>query len=192
MTTYLSFARRQATPAEAAEAVVNEKIGNFAIEDLEVTGGQIRYSLIGLYLRFPNTCATTYWDGTPITTDDVFESIVNAYLRGDSNYTFYGPLWDQNFSQFKTGEHTLRVVKGSEFLVYRMGLKTKFFSFYYSDDGQVLLLDAQNGLVTEQECFFMTALVEELTAIANKEFGYDFISQETWQYAENELELSLS
>lgn len=154
------------------------KNGRFEIDNLEIVGKgeglDIRYDDINLYLDgklYDGHLVT--WGGCRLSASDIFEQVLSAYLREDhSDYSeFKGFEIFEKFEALKEYKDNLLVkfpVYNFSVDMYKLELATPE-SRYYSCGDRFLLLDENNGIVTDMECWFETAIAEDICSVLKGE-----------------------
>ena len=135
----------------------------------------------------------TTWTGRHFGPFDVFEDVVNAYLRND-NTTFEFKYVCPEIEALKVSESDL-ILKQFYFdsvVCYHLDCKTDEYSFWIEDDGGegCMIIDNEGKIMTNVECFYISGLCEsvrnnEITFVNKKTFNleqfikdYDIIVKE--------------
>lgn len=167
----------------------------FDVENLSVTGEDVVYDDILLYIdgELYNQSAET-WAGHKLSDGEIFESVLNAYLRNDtSNYQSFDAGWNVVDALFENMQYdgkvvtVLPVVEFDEVVLYGLNMETTDFKFYTHDDS-FKVFDANGGLVTDYENFFMSAMYEEYEDIMNGKTECLYITPDVEEYLSEEYE----
>lgn len=169
----------------------------FDVEDLSVTEDELVFDEVILYINDePYDGSSETWAGHKMSDDDIFEQVVNAYIRNDStDYTGFGNDWsvfDPILSniEYDNGSNiaiTLPVVEFNEIVVYELNMATTGFRFYNYDD-EFLVLDSNGGVVTDYESFYASAIFEEYEYIMNGKTECLYITPDVEEYLSEEYE----
>lgn len=178
---------------------LSHRYGDFIISDLKSEDREISCANIDLYLEGKPYEEDRYsWAGTQIRTENIFESVLNAYLRGDnSSIETFCPGWAELFKSYldlktKHKPIVLPVMQDGEITLYELELETENFKFYqHNASGNVLMLRADNSICTTVEAFYCSALDEELKDIASGKVSCSYIGLLTRFYAKDELGLEI-
>lgn len=137
------------------------------------------------------------WAGTSLSTEELFESVLNAYLRDDTkSYIAFGKNWKKYFGSYRAqnyGGLALPVARDGKIRLFELQLETENYKFYHLDeDNEYLALYVKdNSILTTSEPFYMSALCEELEDIARGDTSCKYIHILTRWYAKNELDLDI-
>ena len=156
------------------------KTGTFDVDNISVIGSGDQYDIE--YDDITLTLDGEIYEGgissfrsNSLSADELFSSVVNAYLRGDkSNYTSFTGDWDI-FDEVKSLEGwegniqtKLPVYDGFEVKQYELDLATPEYR-YYSHDDEFLMLDKNGDVVTDMENFYYEGLCDDLVHILRGE-----------------------
>ena len=166
------------------------KIGKFIVENLKLSekiGNQesqwdddIVWDSIDLYLdgnKYDDTIQG--WAGNKLSTCDIFEQYINAYLRHDTQtYKSFGDEWSvfqscEALKEYKDGFVVkLPYFNGNQFQTYNLDLATPNNRYYYDGESEkFLLLDINGGIITDMECFYSEAMYEDVCSIIKDELN---------------------
>lgn len=162
------------------------KTGRFEIENLKVVtedGSKIFvYDRIRTYLDgalYQGGIET--WSCHNMDDEDLFTSILNAYLRNDIDNYHFGDEWDV-FKELKLSgedpaEKIIQYVAGA-FEEYALILAVPEKRYYAFED-VCMLCDEKGGILTDIEMFFKNELYADIVRILKNETsclykGYDF------------------
>lgn len=164
------------------------EIGRFEIENLKVIDekGKKRISLgrIQTYLDgalYQGGIET--WAHSNVKDEELFTSVLNAYLRDDVETYHYGDEWDF-FKELKlTGgsgpaEKILQYVAGA-FEEYALILAVPERRYYIFEDDACMLCNEEGGIITDIDMFLMNELYKDIVHVLKEETpciykGYDF------------------
>lgn len=145
------------------------KQGRFELEGLTVSS-EIEFDDISFYIddeKYEGGIST--FTSNSLSAEELFSDIVNAYLRDDTTDFEFDNDWKvfntiKNKSKYQ-GNILVSFPQDYYGIVeFECMLKTNEYGFYYSDD-MFLMLDKNNGIVTDMEQFFTQALDEEIEDI---------------------------
>ena len=168
----------------------------FDVENLSVTGEDVVYDDILLYIdgELYDQSAET-WAGHKLSDGEIFESVLNAYLRNDTaNYQSFDSGWNVvdalfEYMEFDESSKTitvLPVVEFDEVVLYDLNMETTDFKFYTHDDS-FKVFDKNWGLVTDYENFYMEALYDEYERVLNGETECLYIDPDVEAYLQEEF-----
>ena len=156
------------------------KTGTFDVDNISVIGSgdqyDIEYDDITLTLDGElYEGAISSFHSNSLSDDELFSSVVNAYLRGDkSNYTSFTGDWNI-FDEVKSLEEwegniqiKLPVYDGFEVKQYELDLATPEYR-YYSYQDEFLMLDKNGDVITDMENFYYEGLCDDLVHILRGE-----------------------
>lgn len=156
------------------------KTGTFDVDNISVIGSGDQYDIE--YDDITLTLDGEVYEGgissfrsNSLSADELFSSVVNAYLRGDkSNYTSFTGDWNI-FDEVKSLEEwegniqiKLPVYDGFEVKQYELDLATPEYR-YYSHDDEFLMLDKNGDVITDMENFYYDGLCSDLVHIIRGE-----------------------
>jgi hypothetical protein len=163
----------------------------FDVDGLYVTDNAISWDNVKLYIDYaPYDSSFETWSGSKLSDDDVFEQTINAYIRNDtSDYKSFGNEWsvfdplflNMNYDSSKNLMLTLPVIEFDEVVLYNLDMATPDYTFYSHNDS-FKVFDANGGLVTDYENFFMSAMYEEYEDIINGKTECLYITPEVEEY----------
>ena len=152
------------------------KTGTFDVDNISVIGSGDQYDIE--YDDITLTLDGEVYEGgissfhsNSLSADELFSSVVNAYLRGNaSNYTSFTGDWSI-FDEVKSLEEwqgdiqtKLPVYDGFEVKQYALDLATPEFR-YYSYDDEFLMLDKNGNVVTDSEAFYYEGLCDDIARV---------------------------
>lgn len=154
------------------------KIGKFDIDELKIIGSgedtDIEYDDIKFYIdgQLYDGERTT-WAGQRLSTSDIFEQVLSAYLREETNEykNFEGFEIFKQMESLKEWKDDLLVkfpYYGYGLRIYELDLATPASKYYHSGD-MFLVLNNNNEIVTDMECFYESAFYEDLCDILKDE-----------------------
>ena len=168
----------------------------FDVNGLSVSRSEITYDSIALYINdTPYDGSYETWSGNKLSDDDIFDQVVNAYIRNDStDYSSFGNEWSVIDPILKNMDYdsnldiaiTLPVIEFDEVSMYHLDMATTEFRFYSHEDS-FLLLNDNGGVVTDYENFFMTAMEEEYEKISNGSTECLYINPDVEEYLAEEF-----
>ena len=156
------------------------KTGTFDVDNISVIGSGDQYDIE--YDDITLTLDGELYEGgissfhsNSLSDDELFSSVVNAYLRGDkSNYTSFTGDWNI-FDEVKSLEEwegniqiKLPVYDGFEVKQYELDLATPEYR-YYSYQDEFLMLDKNGDVITDMENFYYEGLCDDLVHILRGE-----------------------
>jgi len=145
------------------------KQGRFEIEGLTV-GSEIEFDEITFYVedeKYEGGIST--FTSANLSAEELFSDVVNAYFRDDVTDFEFNNDWSifdsiKNRSKYQ-GQILISFPQDYIGIVdFECMLKTKEYGFYSHDD-LFLMLDDDNGIVTDTETFFAEALDDEIEDI---------------------------
>lgn len=170
--------------------------GTFIITDLEIMDADGKYDVtydeIELLLDgtpYDGTIST--WNGTNLTVDAIFEIVLNGYFMQSGAYGNFSADWNifDSIKQYEAYDNGLLmampVYKYDEVIVYELDLATPEHKYYQHDD-QVLLLDANNEVLTDMENFYIESMDEDIEAIQNGTLDCLYMSDNVQSYIDGE------
>lgn len=163
--------------------------GKFVFDDIQIIGEgddvSVQYDDIELYLddQLYEGGISTFHSNS-LSADELFESVLNSYLRNNTGeYRNFGPEWSI-FSQImdmteKQGDLIIKlpVCELDEIVMYELQLATPERR-YYSHNDSFMVLDNSGEIVTDYENFYSEAMIEDLCDILTDKIeclymGYD-------------------
>jgi len=154
------------------------KTGKFDIDELKIIGSgedtDIEYDDIKFYIdgKLYDGDRTT-WAGQRLSASDIFEQVLSAYLREETNEykNFEGFEIFKQMESLKEWKDDL-LVKFPYYdyglRIYELDLATPASKYYHSGD-MFLVLNNNNEIVTDMECFYESAFYEDVCAILKDE-----------------------
>jgi hypothetical protein len=154
------------------------KTGKFDIDELKIIGSgedtDIEYDDIKFYIdgKLYDGDRTT-WAGQRLSASDIFEQVLSAYLREETNdyKNFEGFEIFKQMESLKEWKDDL-LVKFPYYdyglRIYELDLATPASKYYHSGD-MFLVLNNNNEIVTDMECFYESAFYEDLCDILKDE-----------------------
>ena len=154
------------------------KLGKFEIDELNITGSgedlEIEYDDIRLFLdgkRYDGTFSN--WAGSSYDDADIFDQVLAAYLRNDTDdyQNFEGFEIFNQLEKLKEWEDNILIkfpVYSYGVRVYNLLLATPSNRYYWGDD-YFLMLNSEGKIITDVECFFDSAYIEDICAILKGE-----------------------
>lgn len=152
------------------------KTGTFDVEHISIIGSGDQYDIEydDLFLTLDGELyegGISSFRSNSLSDDELFSSVVNAYLRGDkSNYTSFTGDWDI-FDKVKSLEEwqgdiqvKLPVYDGDYVKQYELDLATPEYR-YYSHDDEFLMLDKNGNVVTDMENFYYEGLCDDIAKV---------------------------
>lgn len=150
--------------------------GTFYIDGLSIidTGDnyEVNYDDIELYLDgqlYDETAET--WAGAKVNTEQFFDTILSVYQMNDNTYDF-SEDWSVFDSLDSLKEYQgdllvkLPIYRDGGVCIYELDLATPYNKYYQcADDGEVLILDEDNSIVSDMEHWYEQGLFEDITAI---------------------------
>ena len=106
----------------------------------------------------------TTWAGRHFEPFDVFENVVNAYLRND-NTTFEFKYVCPEIESLKVSESDLILKQFyvDSVVCYQLECKTDDYSFWIEDDGEgCMIVNNEGKIITDAECFYISGLCESI------------------------------
>jgi len=162
--------------------------GKFIIDNLRIVGEgdnlEVNYDDIQLYLDgelYEGGIST--WTTNSVSTDELFESVLNSYLRNNTaEYSNFGGDWSI-FNQIldlteKEGDLIIKLpVYDFGVNLYELELATPE-NRYYSYGDSFLVLDNDGKIITDYEEFYSEAMLQDLYDILTGKteclyMGYD-------------------
>jgi len=165
----------------------------FEIEDLEITETEILGTVTSVFFDDEEyKGGFTTWAGRNLDNADLFESMINAYLRND---TSHGEVFGENWSIFDTLKIGVKEENGIEIELpyvscgtiekYELELATDNYRCYDHYD-EFLVLENDGNILTDYECFYTTILFDELSAIQRGETKCLYINPELKEWVDSE------
>lgn len=155
------------------------KKGRFEINNLEIIGNDknldIEYDDIKFYIddKLYNGEIST-WAKNNVSTDFLFESVLNSYLRNNtSEFDKFGDEWSI-FSKIKnlTIEDNGLIIKLPKYdyglQLFELDLAIPGFR-YYSYNDYCMLLNEEGEILTNIENFYFDSLVEDICKVLKEE-----------------------
>ena len=154
------------------------KTGKFEIDNLQIIGSgedtEIEYDDIKFYEEgklYDGERST--WSGQRLSASNIFEQVLSAYLREETNdyMNFEGFEIFKQMESLKEWKDDLLVkfpVYDYRLSIYELDLATPTARYYHSAD-MFLVLNNNNEIVTDMECFYESAFYEDLCAILKDE-----------------------
>ncbi len=156
------------------------KIGKFIVKNLSISDvignpetkeNDIFYDDIELYLdgnKYSNTFRTE--ERNVITTDDIFEQCINAYIRNDiKEYKYFSDEWKVFDKTNELKEYQgdiltkLPVLYMDKFIVYDLDLATSESKYYCNSDGPYfIVLDNEGYVKTDMEYFYDNSINNDI------------------------------
>ena len=147
------------------------KQGRFEIEGLTASS-EIEFDEITFYIEDEKyEGGISSFTSNSLSAEELFSDVVNAYLRDDVTDFEFNDDWNifdsiKNSSKYQ-GQILISFPQDDFGIIdYECMLKTDEFGFYSHDD-LFLMLDDNNGIVTDTELFFTQALDDEIEDIQN-------------------------
>lgn len=158
-------------------------VGMFAITNPIISGTgedlEFSYDAIRLFLSSEGTMnayngGIPSWHSNSMSTSEIFESVLNSYLRDEHTHTspendswnFFDPFKElrveEDFLLMKLPQVSLGSVE-----MYSLQLATNDRCYYACDDN-FMVINNDNEIVTDYECFYTSALGEDLADIILK------------------------
>ena len=173
----------------------NAKMKNivFTVEGLEIKRGEINCE-VPTVLIDGNEYSDEYstWSGTTLNNYDLFEDMLNLYLREDTySVESFGDEWFI-FDVIKN-----KIVRENGVIVafpfvdygtvgmYELELATTDYRFYSHFD-DCLVLDKDGGVITDYESFYTSALYDELALIKKGETECLYIDSYLKEWCDSE------
>ena len=163
--------------------------GKFVFDDIQIIGEgddvSVQYDDIELYLddQLYEGGISTFHSNS-LSADELFESVLNSYLRNNTGeYRNFDPEWSI-FSQImdmteKQGDLIMKlpVCELDEIVMYELQLATPERRYYCHNDS-FMVLDNSGEIVTDYENFYSEAMIEDLCDILTGKteclyMGYD-------------------
>ena len=156
------------------------KSGTFLIDGLSIldTGDnyEVTYDDIDLLIDGkPYDGSITNWAGYAADAESLFDQVLNAYILRDGTFSSFSPEW-KIFSDVDSLKHyegdllvSFPAYEYGELRTYNLDLATPINRYYQTDSGEVLMLDADNSVVTDMEHWYEIGLDEDITAILKGE-----------------------
>lgn len=155
------------------------KKGRFEIDELEIMGDDedldIEYDDIKFYIDdklYEGGIST--WAEDNVSTDFLFESVLNSYLRNNtSEFDKFGDEWSI-FSKIKnlTVEDDGLIIKLPRYdyglQLFELDLAIPGFR-YYSYNDYCMLLNEEGEILTNMENFYFDSLVEDICKVLKEE-----------------------
>ncbi len=151
---------------------ISDNIGNSDSQWEE----EITYDAIDLYLdgiKYDGSIET--WAGSKISTDDIFEQCLNAYIRNDIKYyESFSDEWEvfskvNSLKEYKDGLLIkMPVFSMGQFRIYELDLATPK-NRYYNHYDFFLLLDSKNSIITDIEGFCFESMCKDICDILKGE-----------------------
>lgn len=171
----------------------------FDVENLSVTGEDVVYDDILLYIdgELYDQSAET-WAGHKLSDSDIFNQVINAYLRNDSEYYSFTSDWNIFDAFLADSEYVGNIPIELPQLffdsvdMYTLDLATTDFRFYLTESGDFLALNKNGGIVTDYENFYLSALYEEIEDILNGTTECLYMSEELKEYVDQNPDEFLS
>ena len=164
----------------------------FSVEGLEVNDKAIEFDDITLYLdgnEYDGHIST--WAGRNLSAGDIFESCINSYLRNAKFHFEFEKEWGvfdiiKNTARYENGVCVyLPCVEFGDVEYRTLDLATDNYLFYIND-GDFFLFYKDGDLITDYECFYMSALYDELKLIENGETNCLYMSDTLKEWLESE------
>lgn len=178
------------------------KTGQFKIAEMKIVGSkedqEITWDTIELYLdgeRYSGGINT--FTHNNVSVDFLFDSVLNSYLR---NNTEEYSKFDEGWSIFKSIESMkewdgdllikLPFYNGFGIDIYELELETPLNKYYrhYED---CLLLNSDNGIITDMETFYSSAFTEDLAEVLQGKIKCLYMSDEVKQWVKEEGEANI-
>ena len=154
------------------------KDGKFVVDNLQINPADeedtITFDKVELFLdgnKYNGELET--WAGYKMKAENLFESVMNSYLRNDGAYT-YGDEW-KIFSKIDSAKEEqdglitkLPTLYFGSLKVYELEYATTRFRFYNNYD-EFLMLDTEGRVKTDIEAFYTSGLYQEICAVIKGE-----------------------
>lgn len=181
----------------------DESVGMFALTNPVISGSdedlKVDYDDVKLFLSSDDSISEyeggiTSWHSNNMSASEIFESVLNSYLRGDNTSTApYGDSWGffNCISELRSVENYL-LVKFPQISVGRIDMYSLQLAVsgrnYYSHEDEFMMLDDDNAIVTDYECFYSNAMGEDLADIIQKKLDCIYMGNDAkcWIEAEGE------
>lgn len=127
------------------------------------------------------------WHGQKLSAGDLFDTVLNCYFMQNGDYGSFSDDWKvfDSIEQFKEYDNgllmTLPMYQYGEVVVYDLDLATPEHR-YYSHDEDVLLLTADNVVLTDMENFYMESFEEDIAAIESGSVECLYMSDNVSEY----------
>ena len=173
------------------------KTGEIHIENLEFVGEgegmEITWDDMDLYLdgkKYEGRGIST-WAIPNVSANFLFDSILNSYLRDNkSEYTNF-----EGFEVFKPIKDLkeynkdgilvkLPVCEYGGVVLYQLSLQTPYARYYHNYDS-FILLDNDGEVLTDMECFYNSAMVDDLVDILKGKLSCLYKSKDTDDWIED-------
>lgn len=172
---------------------LEDKICTFRIENLSVSDDAIDYDDIKLDIGDdPYRGEFQSFSSNSVSTESVFEGVLNAFLRDDTQSFEYIEGWEV-FSKLKEKQINqdglllkFPQIEFGSIEMYKLDLAIGEWK-YYTCCEKVMLLAEGNDISTDSEFFFTNALIEDLEKIDKGE-SYIYMSDELNKYMPEMLE----
>jgi len=156
----------------------------FTVEDLEIGNEEVNCSVTSVLIdgvEYQGEYVT--WAGRNLDNLDLFEDILNIYIRGGK---FFVRSFSKEWSVFNSLKDSavkengiitvLPVVEYGCVDRYELELATDNYLFYIDFGSDFLMLDTDGNVVTDVEFFYTDALYDEIASIAKGETVCHYIS----------------
>lgn len=177
--------------------------GMFALTNPVISGSgedlKVDYDDVKLFLTSDDGIneyegGITSWHSNNMSASEIFESVLNSYLRGDNTGTSpYGDSWAffNRITELRLVENYLLVkfpqISVGSIDMYSLQLAVSGRN-YYSHEDEFMMLDDDNAIVTNYECFYSNAMGEDLADIIQKKLDCIYMGNDAkcWIKAEGE------
>ena len=168
------------------------KEGRFEINGLNIidTDGnyEVTYDDLELFVDGePYDGSAEAWSGHRYSAEEIFDFALSSYLMNDGTYTSFSDSWSvfvdlENLKEYQ-GDLLIKlpVYRIDEVVIYDLDLATPNNTYYTSDD-EVMMLNADNEIVTDMEEFYMEAIEEDITKILKGELECLYMGYNVKEY----------
>ena len=161
----------------------------FEVEGLKVSESEVEYDSIVLYINGNEYDEKRqFFNGSKMTNSIAFEIVVNAYLRGDKEFDFFGDSWMifKKINKVNAGyegrvQTLLPQIDFDSVVTYELQLETNDGFKFYSYDDYVMLVDENGSIKTDVDAFYESAMMDAIKDyILGKNVVYISPAVEEW------------
>lgn len=168
----------------------------FEVEGLMVSESEIEYDGIILYIDGKKYNENRqFFNGSKMTNSIAFEIVVNAYLRGDKEFDFFGDSWRvfKKINKSNAGyegrvQTLLPQIDFDSVVTYELQLETGDGKKFYSYDDYVMLVDDNGSIITDVDAFYESAIMDAIKEHLLGKNKAVYISPDTQEWINEEGE----